>query len=237
MKDHRLRAVLDIGIEAENHLADSIFEVVERPNQPHPAWENPSNPQRHRSFISLSDGRQAMTVSSKGLHEYEILDRGKIALTLLRATGELGDWGYFPTPEAQCLRECQLDYALEICPVEEGFASFQRAQAFQGHLLTKQLTNHSGHLPCDHQFLSHPALEEDRLCVTSLKVAETSDRILLRYYNMSQEQLAGWSEWTEGVDLLEEPLEDLPARIGSQAIRTEVIDYLEKEKEYGSSLF
>lgn len=26
-----------------------------------------------------------------------------------------------------------------------------------------------------------------------------SDRILLRYYNMSQEQLAGWSEWTEGL--------------------------------------
>lgn len=54
---------------------------------------------------------------------------------------------------------------------------------------------------------------------------------------MSQEQLECWSEWTEGVDLLEEPLEDLPARIGSQAIRTEVIGYLEKEKEYGSSLF
>ncbi|HEM4818422.1 TPA: alpha-mannosidase [Streptococcus suis] len=237
IKDHRLRAVFDIGIEAENHLADSIFEVVERPNQPHPAWENPSNPQRHRSFICLSDGRQAMTVSSKGLHEYEILDRGKIALTLLRATGELGDWGYFPTPEAQCLRECQLDYALEICSVEEGFASFQRAQAFQGHLLTKQVTSHSGHLPCNHQFLNHPALEEDCLCVTSLKVAETSDRILLRYYNMSQEQLAGWSEWTEGVDLLEEPLEVLPVRIEPQAIRTEVVGYLEKEKEYGSSLF
>ncbi|WP_321537814.1 glycosyl hydrolase-related protein, partial [Streptococcus suis] len=71
--------------------------------------------------------------------------------------------------------------------------------------------------------------------MTSLKVAETSDRILLRYYNMSQEQLAGWSEWTEGVDLLEEPLEVLPVRIEPQAIRTEVIGYFEKEKEYGSS--
>ena len=54
---------------------------------------------------------------------------------------------------------------------------------------------------------------------------------------MSQEQLAGWSEWTEGVDLLEEPLEDLPARIGSQAIRTEVVGHHGKEKEHGSSLF
>ncbi|MFX3653816.1 hypothetical protein ACJBPU_12505, partial [Streptococcus suis] len=78
-------------------------------------------------------------------------------------TGELGDWGYFPTPEAQCLRECPLDYACEICPVEEGFASFQRAQAFQGHLLTKQMTSHSGHQPGQHQCLSHPAREEDRV--------------------------------------------------------------------------
>ncbi len=73
--------------------------------------------------------------------------------------------------------------------------------------------------------------------MTSLKVAETSDRILLRYYNMSQEQLAGWSEWSEGVDLLEEPLEDLSTRIEPQAIRTEVIGHHGKEKEYGSSLF
>ncbi|MCO0828723.1 alpha-mannosidase, partial [Streptococcus suis] len=72
----RLRAVFAMALESENHWADSIFDVVDRPNQPHPAWENPSKPQRPRSFISLSDGRHALSVSSKGLHEYEIRDRG-----------------------------------------------------------------------------------------------------------------------------------------------------------------
>ncbi len=36
--------------------------------------------------------------------EYETGD-DTIAVTILRASGELGDWGYFSTPEAQCLRE------------------------------------------------------------------------------------------------------------------------------------
>ena len=40
-----------------------------------------------------------MTVANKGLHEYEILGDDTIAVTILRASGELGDWGYFPTPE------------------------------------------------------------------------------------------------------------------------------------------
>ena len=37
-----------------------------------------------------------MTVSNKGLHEYEILGDDTMAVTLLRASGELGDWGLLP---------------------------------------------------------------------------------------------------------------------------------------------
>lgn len=223
MKDHRLRLVFDLGIQAEEHEADSIFEVVRRPNQPSEMWENPSNPQRHRTFISMADSQTFYTVSSKGLHEYEVLNSGKIALTLLRAVGEMGDWGYFPTPDAQCLRDWQVEYALELGRVEQRYDSYQRAFAFQGACLTKQVGKHSGSLPLVWQSLQHPALDNPRIAVTSLKVAEISDQILLRYFNLSQESIDLGQDDGELTDLLEQPLSEEMGILRAQEIRTEVV--------------
>ena len=223
MKDHRLRVLVDFGMQSDNHKADSIYETVVRPNRPHSAWENPSNPQRHRTFISLNDGEQVLTLSSKGLHEYEIVENRQIGLTLLRATGELGDWGYFPTPDAQCLRECQVEFALELSSLQEEYQAIQRAQAFQTALLAKQVERHGGLVASDAALIAHPALEKEQLCITSLKVAEESDRLLLRYYNMSDQPVALEDMKIEGVNLLEEPIGFLGAVINPQEIRTDVL--------------
>ena len=56
---------------------------------------------------------------------------GVIALTLLRCVGELGDWGYFPTPEAQCLGEYRFNYSIEVQPTAEKFVSYQHAYTAQ----------------------------------------------------------------------------------------------------------
>lgn len=220
-KDHRIRLIVDMGIESDQHLADSIYETVCRPNQPHAYWENPTHPQRHRTFISLQDEENAVMVSSKGLHEYEILDNHQIALTLLRATGELGDWGYFPTPEAQYLRECRLEYALEVHAPEGFYAAIQRAQALQVDLLTKQVPIQSGNLPARHQAVIHPAVADERLSVTALKSLEEADGALIRYYNLSQEVVEVAK--AQGLSLLEEPIGILPDRVRGQEIRTEIL--------------
>jgi alpha-mannosidase len=84
-----------------------MFELAERPNEPAPEWLNPSNAQHQQCFVDVSGEQAGLTVANLGLHEYEILRDGRntIAVTLLRSVGEMGDWGWFPTPEAQCLGE------------------------------------------------------------------------------------------------------------------------------------
>ena len=104
-KDHRIRLLVKTHNTRPSNDSESIYEVVTRPNKPAASWENPENPQHQQAFVSLYDDVKGVTVANKGLHEYEILGDDTIAVTLLRASGELGDWGYFPTPEAQCLRD------------------------------------------------------------------------------------------------------------------------------------
>ena len=70
-----------------------------------------------------------MTVANKGLNEYEILGDDTIVSDYLRASGELGDWGYFPTPEAQCLREFEVEFALECHQAQERFSAYRRAKS------------------------------------------------------------------------------------------------------------
>lgn len=222
MKDHRLRAIFDFGIDSDKHFADSIFERVERPNHTHSNWENPSNPQRHRTFIQLQNTKQGMTLSSKGLFEYEILHKHQIALTLLRAVGELGDWGYFPTPDAQCLRSFSLDFAVELHSESGTYQAIQKAQAFQTDLILKQVSQHQGTVPADATCIEHPVLADARLCVTSLKPSEDGNTNLLRYYNLSQEKIA-LPHQAAGVDLLENGIGDLEQVIAGQEIRTEII--------------
>ncbi|MBJ8192008.1 alpha-mannosidase, partial [Bacillus cereus] len=73
-----------------------------------------------------------LTVANFGLNEYEVLRDGRntIAVTLLRSVGELGDWGYFPTPEAQCIGEHTV--RMEVIPHDgDGIESGAYAEAYQ----------------------------------------------------------------------------------------------------------
>ncbi|MGT2828329.1 alpha-mannosidase [Streptococcus hillyeri] len=221
MLDHRLRVIIETGLQAETHLADSIFEVVERPNTPSVNWENPHHPQRHRTFISLDNNTIGMTVSSIGLHEYEILDKSKIALTLLRSVGELGDWGDFPTPEAQCLGVSEVHYGIEVHSKTMHYEAIHRAQTLQLPLYVGQVTRQEGGCPSTGQF-KHPVLEKPELYVTALKPSEETGLPLLRYYNLSDEALE-ITHQAKGVDLLEQPVGELPQKIGPQEIRTEIL--------------
>ncbi|WP_096189005.1 alpha-mannosidase [Evansella halocellulosilytica] len=111
-KDHRVRVLFPIGEGNSHHYADSIYELVERPNNPESQWINPSFDHHMQRFVSLNNSEKGLTVATKGLHEYEIKDGNTISVTLLRSVGELGDWGVFDTPEAQCLGENEAEFML-----------------------------------------------------------------------------------------------------------------------------
>ena len=222
-KDHRIRLLVKTHNTRPSNDSESIYEVVTRPNKPAASWENPENPQHQQAFVSLYDDVKGVTVANKGLHEYEILGDDTIAVTLLRASGELGDWGYFPTPEAQCLRAFEVEYAVECHQAQGRFSAYRRAKALQTPMTSLQVEKQEGSVAASGSLLKHTALTHPQVCPTAFKVAENEEGYILRYYNMSQENVRVSEGQQTVVDLLEQPYPVHTGLLAPQEIRTEWI--------------
>ena len=222
-KDHRIRLLVKTHNTRPSNDSESIFEVVTRPNKPAASWENPENPQHQQAFVSLYDDVKGVTVANKGLHEYEILGDDTIAVTLLRASGELGDWGYFPTPEAQCLRDFEVEYAVECHQAQGRFSAYRRAKALQTPMTSLQVEKQEGSVAASGSLLKHTALTHPQVCPTAFKVAENEEGYILRYYNMSQENVRVSEGQQTVVDLLEQPYPVHTGLLAPQELRTEWI--------------
>ena len=187
-KDHRLRVLFPTDIETPFHYADSIFEVAQRDNVPSEQWENPCNAQHQQAFINIHDEKRGITIANKGLNEYEVLrdERNTVAITLLRGVRELGDWGVFLTPEAQCLGDHVVEF--EIIPHGAGSClhdSYVEAYQYQIPWTIKQLEIQSGDLTPSYSFLSFTG---EGVAHSALKVAKESNDIISRWYNLSLEE-------------------------------------------------
>lgn len=206
MKDHRLRVLFPTKLHVEHHEADSIFEVVKRPNHVSKSWENPTNPQHQQAFVNIHDEEYGVTVGNFGLNEYEVTEDGQIAVTLLRSVGELGDWGYFPTPEAQCLGEHRFNYSIELHGPEEKFSTYLHAYAAQIPFSTQQIKHHEGTLISKQQYLT---IKSETFAITALKRSKFSDKVVVRGFNMSSHleklEITKDNGKTIILNLLEEP--------------------------------
>ncbi|MFP3769425.1 alpha-mannosidase [Enterococcus faecium] len=206
MKDHRLRVLFPTKLHVEHHEADSIFEVVKRPNHVSKSWENPTNPQHQQAFVNIHDEEHGVTVGNFGLNEYEVTEDGQIAVTLLRSVGELGDWGYFPTPEAQCLGEHRFNYSIELHGPEEKFSTYLHAYAAQIPFSTQQIKHHEGTLISKQQYLT---IKSETFAITALKRSKFSDKVVVRGFNMSSHleklEITKDNGKTVILNLLEEP--------------------------------
>ena len=181
--DHRLRMMFPSCMDTDTHIADSIFEAAERSNRVSKEWQNPSNCQHQQYFAGISDGKIGMTVANIGLNEYEVLpdDNNTIAVTLLRCTGEIGDWGVFPTPEAQCIGKTEVELAVMLHAgnsIESG--AFAEAYKYQQPILTMQTKVHSG--SNDSALIDWSG---DSLALTSLKPADNGNGNIIRFVNYS----------------------------------------------------
>ncbi|MEC0371174.1 alpha-mannosidase [Paenibacillus chibensis] len=210
-KDHRVRLLMPTDITASNHHVDSMFEIVTRDNNPAKEWQNPSNAQHQQAFMDVSGEGVGLTVANLGLNEYEVLRDGRntIAVTLLRSVGELGDWGHFLTPEAQCLGEHTVH--LELIPHDGdgvGSGAYQEAYQFQIPWTVAQTGQHAGNIPAEHAAF---AWEGKDLAFSSWKVNEESGDDMLRWYNMKPEtsqlrlQLSSDHGFVYKTNILEEP--------------------------------
>lgn len=94
IKDHRLRVLFPSGAQAQTYLADSPFDVVERPialrRDNHLYREPEIEPKPMQSFAAVFDHERGLSVVSSGLMESGVIDQPgrSLALTLFRATGK-----------------------------------------------------------------------------------------------------------------------------------------------------
>lgn len=186
-KDHRLRICFPAGIQADSHYAESVFEIAERSNIPYPEWVNPSYCHPQQSFSGIDSVEAGLMAAGLGLHEYEVLQDGRntLAVTLLRAVGELGDWGVFRTPEAQCLGTHTA--LLSLIPYSgKPFRTEAAAEAYRQSVPFTVIPTglKSGELPPTHSWLQW---EGDGLLLTSVRVSEETGDLAVRWFNASMQ--------------------------------------------------
>lgn len=208
MMDHRLQVLINTNKKVDKHYADSIYEVVERQNKVSNKWKNPENPQHTHAFVNVHDKKGGVTVSNIGLNEYEVTQLGEqIKVTLLRSIGELGDWGYFPTPDAQCLGIQSVSYAIDFHNNDEFYESLHRAFSRQIPFRTVISSYHSGVNPSTKSFVN---INNSRVKITALKKSQASNENILRFYNLDSEnqnyELSGTNKKITDSNILEEHL-------------------------------
>ncbi|HAY97171.1 MAG TPA: hypothetical protein DCY23_02505 [Ruminococcaceae bacterium] len=195
-ENHRLRAVFPCGIESTTDIADGQFDVLNRPVIPCSIWENPENPQRCRAFFGIKDGVKGALVATRGLHEYEVMRHSEnaLALTLLRAVGEMGDWGDFPTPDMQLKRKLCLDYSFIPFAAEELSAAYSAAYDFYyGEPAALQYGAHTGNLPASKALVD---ISGEYIGFSCFKPSEDGSGVILRLYNTSDCE----QDWTVSAD-------------------------------------
>ena len=121
VKDVRIRALFNHSFKTEFIEAEGQFHLNKRSIKPFKTWKNESQTNRFKNFVDIHDDNHGMIVATQGIHEYEALykEGNKVAITLLRAVGELGDWGVFPAPHSQMQGIYTLNYALGFYKNEE----------------------------------------------------------------------------------------------------------------------
>lgn len=101
-----MRVLFGHDLKTDKVFAESIFECVKRDAYPPDTWKNPDYSQNFNRYVQVvDDDKRGFGVSAIGPAEYEMLEDEGLFITLFRSVGELGDWGYFPTPDAQLIKD------------------------------------------------------------------------------------------------------------------------------------
>lgn len=223
-KNHRFRVIVDSMRDTKKHFADSSFSIVERENEVSPVWENPSNPQHMIKLVGMENEDGGILVSSLGLHEYEIENHRFIAITLLRATGELGDWGYFPTKDSQELGD------MNRCIIITTYRNIEKQRNIKRRLMTgidilsKVLPINQNVEELFKKSLYQESIpQREEIFYTAFKKFERNHKNLIRYVNLSNKEIE-FSVCSHPMyfNLIEEEI-DIKGNVRPMEIRTEIL--------------
>ena len=189
MENHRLRALFPSEIQTESVYAEGQFDVVRRDITPSEFWKNPCNAQRVQAFVTLEsdNGTEALMVANRGLCEYEVLRDGHntLAVTLLRASGEIGDWGVFPTPLGQKKGNWTLEYSMIPYATDGRAEAYREGYTFSyPAVLAMGTPKHEGTLPAAAEYVR---FDNEYIRMTAFKKAEDRNTAILRLYNTTAE--------------------------------------------------
>ncbi len=200
--DHRLRVLFPTKSNAKTCAADSTFDVVERPIRPtqESEWLQPLAPTYPlRNFMSLGHGRRGLTITTKGLLEFEILEEngGTIALTLVRSVGWLSKMGFatrqdnagpiLEVPGAQCNGANTFDFA--ITPHSASWQDDSTYLESEAYLLPLEcLFVPKGERKTERY--EHAGIEISPACMrlSALKLSENERDGVLRFWNISDKE-------------------------------------------------
>ena len=217
-KDHRLRVLFPLNMNCSQHKAESIFESTERNNERKTTWTYPSGCDRLQGFVTMEDGTSGAGIATVGLHEYEVLKDNTIALTLLRAVGEMGDWGIFPTETSQVQRPVSLSFA--FMPYKQESDAWLAFAAYHAPLQYVQILKNKQPETLTQQFIWNGV----GLKPCAFKIAHNNDDIIMRWANYSDSnQLLTISrtKWIDNLrrsNVMEERLEILECSDGQWKI-------------------
>jgi len=113
LENHRVRVLFPTGINSDENYAGQPFDIVKRPKiSPYP--NDATHP--NTNFVGIDGEGEGIAIINEGLYEYEHIDDDKntLALTLLRATGTIGQYlgEEAMTPEGQCKGRYTLRFAV-----------------------------------------------------------------------------------------------------------------------------
>ncbi|MEJ7812728.1 MAG: hypothetical protein WKG32_20105 [Gemmatimonadaceae bacterium] len=203
-RDHRLRIVFDTSIPGGAVHADATFAVVRRepivasPEAASVEWPPPTAPLAR--YVTVADGARGVTIYADGLAEYEASASGAVAVTLVRAVGELsrndlperpGHAGWpAPTSDAQCLG-----------PFDAGFAIYPHGARDDREIARIEQIADDVLLPLSgftiRSALALPAptagmaLEGDGLAFLACKESEDGGWLVVRCVNLTDRVIAG----------------------------------------------
>ena len=221
--DHRLRALFPTDIKTDSVYSEGQFDVVRRDIAPSPLWKNPCYAQRTQAFISLeSDAAdESVIIANRGLCEYEVLRDGRntLAITLIRAIGDIGDWGVFPSPKGQMKGTYSLEYSFIPYSKPERASAYSSAYSFAYPSLCAICSEpHGGVLPSMQELMR---FDNEHVRMTAFKKCEDRSSVIIRMFNtlphstlltLSLSPIFNSAKLT---DLGERPLSNLPLKDGT----------------------
>lgn len=205
VKDHRLRIIFPTDINTEHVYAESIYEVAKRNIKPSLEWINPDNSQNLNRFVNLKDdnNKRAISIATDAIAEYEVIEDNKLALTLSRFIGELGDWGYFPTEDSQGFREYDLTMYIDIYSNDDVTSYHRLINARKKYLCNQIESNKKGNISSNFKY----NLNLKNLFLTAFKRNYNKERII-RVCNYFENEEQIYLENSVEMDIIEDSVID-----------------------------